>query len=168
MEKIQIDEETCRKNLASLSYVKSKVLTVTKMGAKETPSQSEEGDVKMIDTENAGEKEKVKSTPQDLVRLNPNFSSNLMRINLPIPTHEEMIKKQVVTVDRTHAVEAQIVKIMKTRKKLAFTELMQEVMAGLKMFQPEPKFIKATIERLIEREFMARDEADKTLLLYLA
>lgn len=57
---------------------------------------------------------------------------------------------------------------MKTRKKLAFTELMQEVMAGLKMFQPEPKFIKARIERLIEQEFMARDEADKTLLLYVA
>ena len=106
MEKIQIDEETCRKNLASLSYVKSKVITVTKAGAKETPSHSEDGDVKMIDTENAPEKEKVKSSPQDLVRLNPNFSSNLMRINLPIPTHEEMIKKQVVTVDRTHAVEA--------------------------------------------------------------
>ena len=40
MEKISIDEETCRKNLASLSYVKNKVLTVTKMGAKETPVQS--------------------------------------------------------------------------------------------------------------------------------
>ena len=38
MEKISIDEETCRKNLASLSYQKSKVLTITKMGAKETPT----------------------------------------------------------------------------------------------------------------------------------
>lgn len=122
----------------------------------------------MIDSEKPVEKEKVKSCPQDLVKLNMNFSSNLMRINLPIPSHEETYKKQVVTVDRTHAVEAQIVKIMKTRKKLAFTELMQEVMAGLKMFQPEPKFIKARIERLIEQEFMARDEADKTLLLYVA
>ena len=44
----------------------------------------------MIDTEI---KEKTKSSPQDLVKLNPNFSSNLMRINLPIPTHEEMYKK---------------------------------------------------------------------------
>ena len=57
-----------------------------------------------------------------------------MRINLPIPTHEEVYKRQVVTVDRTHAVEACIVKIMKTRKKLPMTELMQEVMGGLKMF----------------------------------
>ena len=57
---------------------------------------------------------------------------------------------------------------MKTRKKLAFTELMQEVMAGLKMFQPDPKFIKQRIERLIEQEFMARDETDKTVLLYVA
>ena len=44
----------------------------------------------MIDTEM---KEKTKSSPQDLVKLNPTFSSNLMRINLPIPTHEEMYKK---------------------------------------------------------------------------
>ena len=71
--------------------MKNKVLTITKMGAKETPVQSQDTeDVKMIDTEI---KEKTKSSPQDLVKLNPNFSSNLMRINLPIPTHEEMYKK---------------------------------------------------------------------------
>ena len=86
----------------------------------------------MIDTEAPAQSSK--GSPQDLVKLNPNFTSNLMRINLPIPAHEEMYKRQVVTVDRTHAVEACIIKIMKTRKKLAMTELMQEVMAGLKMF----------------------------------
>lgn len=85
----------------------------------------------MIDTEAP---EKPKSSLQDLVKLNPNFSSNLIRVNLPIPAHEEMYKRQVVAVDRTHAVEACIIKIMKTRKRLAMTELMQEVMAGLKMF----------------------------------
>ena len=86
----------------------------------------------MIDTESPPEK--TKGSLEDIVKLNPNFTSNLMRINLPIPAHEEMYKRQVVTVDRTHAVEACIIKIMKTRKRLAMTELMQEVMLGLKMF----------------------------------
>ena len=87
----------------------------------------------MIDT-SVPAQNKEKGTPQDLVILNHNFTSNLIRVNLPIPTHEEMYKRQVVAVDRTHAVEACIIKIMKTRKRLAMTELMQEVMAGLKMF----------------------------------
>ena len=30
MEKIQIDEETCRKNLSSLAHAKDKILTITK------------------------------------------------------------------------------------------------------------------------------------------
>ena len=30
MEKVNIDEETCRKNLASLSFSKGKILTITK------------------------------------------------------------------------------------------------------------------------------------------
>ena len=47
----------------------------------------------MIDTEKPTEKEKAKSCLQDIVKLNTNFSSNLMRINLPIPTHEEIYKK---------------------------------------------------------------------------
>lgn len=48
------------------------------------------------------------------------------------------------------------------------TSLVQEVLALLHLFRPDPKFIKDKIERLIEREFLARDEQDKTMLLYVA
>ena len=48
------------------------------------------------------------------------------------------------------------------------TSLVQEVLALLHLFRPDPKFIKDKIERLIEREFLARDEQDKTMLHYVA
>jgi len=36
------------------------------------------------------------------------------------------------------------------------------------MFKPQPKFIKEVIESLIDREYVKRDEADTTKLLYMA
>ena len=45
-----------------------------------------------------------------------------------------MYKKQRVVQDRSHAIEAAIIRIMKTKKKLPMTQLMQEVLAALSMF----------------------------------
>ena len=35
------------------------------------------------------------------------------------------------------------------------------------MFKPQPAFIKERIEKLIDDEFLARDEEDKSMLIYL-
>lgn len=48
------------------------------------------------------------------------------------------------------------------------TNLMTEVLQTLHMFKPSPKFIKTKIERLIEQDFLIRDEDDKSILLYRA
>ena len=82
METIGLDEETTRKNLACLSGQKVKILQVKRVGV--TPGSTPEGsqaDAEMIET--AG----VKSL-DDRVTLNKGFSSNLLRLNLPIPTLE--------------------------------------------------------------------------------
>lgn len=48
-----------------------------------------------------------------------NFKNNQRRINFPVPVLEESVKKEKITTDRSHAVDAAIVRIMKSRKKMA-------------------------------------------------
>ena len=89
---------------------------------------------------------------------------------MPIPALEEegsVNKKQKVVQDRAHSVDATIIKRMKTHKRMDFNELLSEVLSALSMFQPQPKFIKQRIEKLIQDEFLARDEQDKSILVYL-
>jgi hypothetical protein len=83
-------------------------------------------DVEMKDASESG-----KSTPsskqgnslQDLVLLNEAFVTNFIRVSLPNPTIEEVYKKERVSEDRTHAIEAQIIRIMKTRKRYEISSL---------------------------------------------
>ena len=70
--------------------------------------------------------------------------------------------------DRSIAIEAAIVRIMKSRKKLDHTSLVQEVIQSLRMFRPNPQAIKTKIETLIEKEYLERDADDKNLYKYLA
>lgn len=67
------------------------------------------------------------------------------------------------------AVEAAIVRIMKTRKQMQHNQLIAEVtrqMTG--RFTPAPQLIKLRIESLIEREYLQRSAADRRLYNYLA
>ena len=123
----------------------------------------------MIGSEKAtpAPKQAAKPTLADKVMLNPSFTSKQFRISVPIPELERVEKKQKVVQDRSHAIVATIVRLMKTNKKMAMTILVQEVMASLQMFKPQPAFIKERIEKLIDDEFLARDEEDKTMLIYL-
>lgn len=87
-----------------------------------------------------------------------------------MPTLEEdsnANKKQKVVQDRAHSIDATIIKRMKTNKKMDFNELLSEVLQALSMFQPQPKFIKQRIEKLITDEFLARDTEDRSMLVYL-
>jgi hypothetical protein len=85
-----------------------------------------------------------------------------------MPVLEEVFKKEKVMDDRGHAIDAAVVRIMKTRKRLEMSTLMQEVLASLHLFKPQPKQVKYRIEKLIEQEYLARDPEDKTILNYLA
>lgn len=59
--------------------------------------------------------------------VNKNFKHNQRRINFPVPVLEESVKKEKITTDRSHAVDAAIVRIMKSRKKMNMVELRLEV-----------------------------------------
>ena len=59
--------------------------------------------------------------------------------------------------DRSIAIEAAIVRIMKSRKTMDHNNLVSEVMQSLRMFKPNPTQIKTKIEQLIERDYLERE-----------
>ena len=74
-----------------------------------------------------------------------------------------------VNEDRKHAIEACIVRIMKSRKTLTHQQLMIDVINQLQsFFQPDPKQIKQRIEDLIHREYLERDKEQSNVYHYLA
>jgi hypothetical protein len=75
----------------------------------------------------------------------------------------------VVSEDRKHAIEAAIVRVMKSRKTLQHNQLMSEVIAQLSSyFTPDPRSIKQRIEDLIQREYLERDKERSNEYHYLA
>lgn len=65
--------------------------------------------------------------------------------------------------------QACIVRVMKDRKVLQHTDLVNEVIRQLSSrFLPKPAMIKKAIERMIEKEYLERDENDRRTLRYMA
>jgi len=104
----------------------------------------------------------------DEFEVNMEFRSQQKRIKIPTPVQEDTHNKERVEEDRTHAIQAAIVRIMKARKELPHHQLVNEVIAMLHFFRPQPKLIKQKIEQLIERDFLERDVGDPQLYRYLA
>ena len=167
---MKMDDETCAKNLKTLMFKNFKLLEVRgsaipselSMGGKMTPGMSA-----------------LQLRDDTIIGINEAFSSQLNRIVFPTPVIEEVYKKgkavniiecfsEIVQEDRSIAIEAAIVRIMKSRKKQDHVSLVQEVMQSLRMFKPNPQQIKAKIESLIDKEYLEVDKDDKNVYRYLA
>mmetsp|Transcript_46572 Transcript_46572/g.104397 ORF Transcript_46572/g.104397 Transcript_46572/m.104397 type:complete len:759 (-) Transcript_46572:294-2570(-) len=72
-----------------------------------------------------------------------------------------------VPLERKHVVDAAIVRIMKSRKKLDHNSLMEEVLRHCTLFKPQPGQIKMQIEHLIDREFLMREPEKRNVYIYL-
>jgi cullin 1 len=139
---IGLDATMVKKLLATLTISKYKVLSKT-------------GDAKTIEDD-------ATFTPND------SFSCPHRKIKIPPPISEETHNKERVEEDRSIAIEAAIVRIMKMRKQLSHQQLVSEVLTQLAFFKPNPKLIKQRIEHLIEREYLERDPNQASLYRYLA
>ena len=69
----------------------------------------------------------AKDKETEKYRVNGNFNSAHRRVNFPVPMLEEAVKKERITQDRSHAVDAALVRIMKSRKKMKITDLRLDV-----------------------------------------
>ena len=78
------------------------------------------------------------------------------------------MKKEKISLDRSHAVDAAIVRIMKSRKKMSVNDLRVEVITIMQNFKPAESLIKKRIEFLIEREYLERDKDDHSMMIYKA
>ncbi|PIA44551.1 hypothetical protein AQUCO_01700270v1 [Aquilegia coerulea] len=109
-------------------------------------------------------------TPTDYFEFNSKFTDKMRRIKIPLPPVDE--KKKViedVDKDRRYAIDASIVRIMKSRKVLGHQQLVMECVEQLgRMFKPDFKAIKKRIEDLITRDYLERDKDNPNLFRYLA
>lgn len=109
-------------------------------------------------------------TKNDKFSFNRKFTNQSLRIKIPLPPVDE--KKKViedVDKDRRYAIDAAIVRTMKSRKQMNHQHLVGEVVQQLgRMFKPDLKQIKKRIEDLIEREFLERDKENPQTFRYLA
>jgi len=121
----------------------------------------------------------------DTFTFNDNYKNQRLKIQIGVLDNKKQSSKinnnlntnnnnkrnipQHIIETRKNRVEAAIVRIMKTRKKLSHSNLMIEVVHQLKSrFNPEPSFIKQRIASLIEREYLERDINDRKIYHYLA
>ncbi|XXG80659.1 hypothetical protein AAC387_Pa09g1475 [Persea americana] len=109
-------------------------------------------------------------SPTDYFEFNSKFTDKLRRIKIPLPPVDE--KKKViedVDKDRRYAIDASIVRIMKSRKVLGHQQLVMECVEQLgRMFKPDFKAIKKRIEDLISRDYLERDKDNPNVFRYLA
>ncbi|KAH9615393.1 hypothetical protein KSS87_019632, partial [Heliosperma pusillum] len=106
----------------------------------------------------------------DYFSFNSSFTDRMRRIRIPLPPVDER-KKVVEDVDkdRRYAIDASIVRIMKSRKVLGYQQLITECVEQLsRMFKPDFKAIKKRIEDLITRDYIERDKENPQLFRYLA
>lgn len=116
-----------------------------------------------------------KLTESERVRLNDEFESKNKRINF-MNSKSKIQKKIVVehvTADvdiikeRKYKLEAVVIKIVKSKRKIQHKDLIVEIIKEVKDFTPELDFIKETIENLIFRALIRRDEALNDVYNYI-
>jgi len=104
----------------------------------------------------------------DSFTANEKFASNMRKIRIPMASLDSTMNTKRVEEDRTIAIEAAIVRIMKARKTLQHQQLLSEVLAQLNFFNPNPRVVKKRIEALIEREYLERSTDNAQVYNYLA
>ena len=112
-------------------------------------------------------------SPEDAFEVNDNFTSDCKIIAIPMNSNDEEKKraKKIVTghkVDCKLAVKAAVVRTMKREKSMKHEDLVAEVRRALEgKFVPEIAEIEGAVENLVAREYIERDEEDKSKYLYV-
>jgi hypothetical protein len=85
-----------------------------------------------------------------------------------MPILEASVKREKVTQDRSHAVDAALVRVMKARKKMNYNDLRLEIVTLMRTFKPDDALIKKRVSSLIERDYLETDKDDENLIIYKA
>jgi len=112
----------------------------------------------------------------EVITFNEDFASKFKRIKVPLISVKDNSVADIDSVipsqlqeDRTHQLDATIVRILKTKKQISHNDLVAEVTRILSTkFVPVVAFIKKRIESLIERDYLTRDSGDNKVYKYVA
>ncbi|CAG0921051.1 unnamed protein product [Notodromas monacha] len=108
----------------------------------------------------------------DILQFNKAFYNKLYKIKINSIQLKETVEENQSThervfQDRQYQIDAAIVRIMKMRKALSHTLLIDELLHQLK-FPVKPADLKKRIESLIDRDYMERDKDTATMYNYVA
>lgn len=112
--------------------------------------------------------------PTDHFSVNQDFTSPLYRlkinqIQLKETQQEQTETHEAVKRDRQFEVQATIVRIMKARKKMRHAELVAQVIEQTKNRGTlDVADIKKNIDKLIEKDYMEREEGSRDVYNYVA
>ncbi|KAL4473571.1 hypothetical protein ABPG74_022435 [Tetrahymena malaccensis] len=122
----------------------------------------------LLTSKSQTQKQEEKKDEADEVsfKFNQQFSYQKKKFSVVPEESQQKFKRDVVNENREHVIEATIVRIMKSRKTMKYTELISEVNVLLRKFQTQPHQIKKRIESLVEREYIERDKTDMNLYHY--
>ena len=107
-------------------------------------------------------RQSIQSDPNNTSNHQTNTDSSMTS------TGDTVHNTELISDSRKHAVDASIVRIMKSRKTLDHSLLIGDVLKQCShKFIVEPTFIKKRIESLIERDYIERDKENRRLYHYL-
>lgn len=112
--------------------------------------------------------------PDDKFKLNNSYKSLYKRVTIAtkeyyVDEKQEENEDRIILRQRRNQMDANIVRIMKTRKELKHVNLVSEVKLQCQArFNPKSSQIKQRIEALIDQEYLKRDDNDRMLYHYLA
>lgn len=166
-----------KRNLATLTSAKYRLLLIKGAAAKEKGKKKDDGEEDAEAGAGAGASEKPTASAiseESVFTFNDKFRSKLYRVKIlqvvqkeTEPEREGTQKK--IDEDRKHMVEAAIVRVMKARKTMEHSALIAEVTKQLSgRFRPNPLLIKKRIESLIERDYLERSAQSQKMYNYLA
>lgn len=141
------------------------------MQEKKSSKKGEDRDGEEDGEEGETAKEKINNDDVFSVKLD---LKKKRRVTFPAGSAKQESKQakqdQVAVVkQRAFEVDAAMVRVMKSRNVLSWTELQVQVVDILKVrFLPQAKLMKVRLESLIERGFIDRDTTDRMLLKYIA
>lgn len=95
-------------------------------------------------------------------RINAGFTYKKRVVRLPIPNMKKKGKKETdtaISLQRGYVLDCLIVRIMKTHRVMEHNDLIVRVMKEVKTFEPDVRTIKRQIEKLIERDYIERDQS---------
>jgi len=145
---LQLSWEEVRKSLQSLALGKYRILT------KVTPGKEIKETDEFVYNEEFTDRSRKLRIATVFAKLSPKAATQVV---------------QQVEEDRRHAIEACIVRLMKSRRMMEHSQLISEAIAHLSPhFKPDPKVIKRRIDDLITREYLERDAERTNFYRYLA